>query len=220
MREFFAAVEVDYANELRERQEVLDQLHRLMRDTGTSLAEDRRNLQDLKTEKRERYELHQKIASLRQFNAELEGQLSQGNGQLTNGVAEKVAIGEADRGLDFDGHLASVEQMEENIDLNEPLSADQRALISSLERPEVLRGRVKAYEQHNMALEKWAYELRCNDLTSEERYRKIVSLGTGVDIDRVDDMAGPLIEAVLSEQGESPQLDKVREFLQLVQGAN
>lgn len=218
MREIFAAVEVDRANELREKTEEIDRHSCLIRELGPIVAEERRNVQNLKAKSNEKRELQHKIARLRQFKADLEGQLSQGDGQLTNGVAQPVAIGEADKGLDFDGHLASVEQMEENFGVSGSLSADQRTLISSLERPEVLRGRIKAYEQHNSDLEKWADELKRKDLSKEERYKKIVSLCTGVNIEAVEDMAGPLLQAVLSEQGQSPQLDEVREFLRLIHG--
>ena len=218
------ASEVDFATELREKQEELDETNRRLKDTGTSLAEERRRLQDLQARAREKRELEQKIANLTRSNAELRAELSRSNGQEANGVPENVAVGEADKGLDFEGSLASVEQMfpddEVNIDPDGPLTAEQRKLLSSLERVDVLRGRVKAYQQHNSNLEGEAHKLKSMSHELEERYRKIVSICTGVDVNSVDEMLGHLVQAVVTEQKENVELGKVRDFLRLVQGSD
>lgn len=214
--------EADFVTELREKQEELDQVNLLLKNTGTALAEERRRVADLQARSRERQELEQKIANLKRSNAELRGQLPQANGQLSNGVPENVAVGEADRGLDFDGRLASVEQIfpnsDEIIDLDGPISAERRAFLSFLERAEVLQGRVKAYQQHNDDLENQAQKLKRLSQELGERYRKIVSICTGVEVGKVDEMVGTLVLAVMSEQKEKVELDKVRDFLRLVQG--
>lgn len=195
--------------------------HRL-RDEGIALAEERQRLRDLQAKSREKHELEQKIANLKRSNAELKGQLSLPNSQLPNGMPESVAIGEADKGLDFGGHLALVEQMfangEENFDPNGPLSPEQRAFLSSLERVEVLRGRTSAYQQHNADLESQADKLRGRSHELEERYRKIVSICTGVEVAKVDEMLDNLLQAVMSDQKENVELGKVRDFLRMVQG--
>lgn len=222
IREVLTASEADFATELREKQETLDTTNLALKDAGTELAEERRRLQDLQAKVRQKQELEQKIANLKRSNSELKGQLSQPNGQIANGVAENVAIGEADRGLDFDGLLTSIEQIfpdgEEDVDPNGPLLAEQRAFLSSLERVDVLGGRIKAYQQHNAGLESQAKQLKIMSEELEERYRQIVSICTGVEVSKVDAMVGNLVQAVMSEQKEDVELDKVREFLRLVQG--
>lgn len=222
MREILAASEMDFALELREKQEELDQTNLRLRDAGTGLAEERRRLQDLRAKSREKQELEQKIANLIRSNTELKGQLSQSNGQLVNGVPGNVAIGEADKGLDFDGRLASIEQIfpngEENVDPNGPLSLEQRSFLNCLERVDVLRGRIRAYQQHNADLENQAQQLRRMSHELEERYRKMVSIATGVEESKADDMLDNLIQAVKSEQKDNVELGKVRDFLRMVQG--
>jgi regulatory protein SWI6 len=222
IREVLTASEADFATELQEKQETLDTTNLALKDAGTALAEERRRLQDLQAKVRQKQELEQKIANLKRSNSELKGQLSPFNGQIANGVAEDVAIGEADRGLDFDGLLTSIEQIfpdgGEDMDPNGPLSAEQRAFLSSLERVDVLCGRIKAYQQHNAGLEGQARQLRIMSEELEERYRKIVSICTGVEVSKVDAMVGNLVQAVMSEQKENVELDKIREFLRLVQG--
>lgn len=167
--------------------------------------------------------MEQKIANLSRSNSELKSQLPQVQGPGNGGMlAVTVCIGEADKGLDMDGHLASVERLfpygAEDINTNGPVSAGQRSLLAALERADVICGRVKAYREHNDRLESQAQELKSRSHELEERYRKIVSICTGVEVDQVDDMLGNLVQAVISEQKENMELGKVREFLRLVQG--
>jgi regulatory protein SWI6 len=198
----------------------LDKLNIRLRDESLALAEDRQRLQDLQAKTRQKRELEQKIANLKQANAELRSELSERDGHLPNGVPAHVAIGEADKGLDFDGRLGQVEQLfengEEDVDPNGVLSPEQRAFLSSMERAEVLRGRTTAYQQHNAQLESQADQLRSRSHELEERYRKIVSLCTGEEVDKVDEKLDSLLQAVMSDQKDEVELGKVRDFLRLV----
>jgi regulatory protein SWI6 len=222
MQELLTGADNDFAAELREKQDELDRMNVALRDAGTALADARRKMQETQEKVTEKEELEQKIANLRRSNRELRGQLPPSGGKTPNGVPHNVSIGEADRGLDFEGRLASIEQIfpggEENVDPNGPLSPDQRALLSSLERAEVLRGRVMAYQQHNADLENQAQDLKSRSQELEERYRKIVSICTGVEVDKVDNMLGNLVQAVESEQKDKLELGKVRDFLRMVHG--
>ena len=167
--------------------------------------------------------MNEKIANLQGFIAEIKAQIPQSNGQVVNGVTENVAIGEADRGLTFDERLGSIDQLFPdlaNTDLNGTLTTEQQAFLSSLERPAVLQGRVKAYQQHNADLEKQAQRFRNTSQDLEERYRKIVSRCTQVEVDKVDEKFDSLLEAVESEQKDRLELGKVRQFLQKVQGSD
>ncbi len=221
-----AFTEADFllSSELQEKQDELNQKTRRLRDEGIALAKAKERLHELQAKAREEHELEQKNANLNRSNAELKSQLSQSNGQLANGMPDQVVVGEADKGLDFDGLLPLVEQLfpsgEENIDFNGPLSVEQRAFLSSLERAEVVRGRTAAYQQHNADLETRADKLRGMGHELEGRYRKIVSICTGVEVDKVDDMMENLLQAVMSEQKEHVELGKVRDFLKLVRGGD
>lgn len=123
-------------------------------------------------------------------------------------IHDDVAIGEADRGLDFNGHLASVEQTFPSPPGHSPdlLPDSQHAntslLLSCLEREPVLIGRVTAYQQHNSRLEARAQELNSMSQVLEDRYRKMVSICTGVPVEQVDgEMLDHLVQAIVSEQG-------------------
>jgi regulatory protein SWI6 len=220
IRGLFTASNEQFTNESREKQDELDKLNIRLRDESLALAEDRQRLQDLQAKARQKRELEQKIANLKRANADLRSELSERDGHLPNGVPAHVAIGEADKGLDFDGRLGQVEQLfpdgEEDIDPNGALSPDQRAFLSSMERAEVLRGRTTAYQQHNAQLESQADQLRSRSHELEERYRKIVSLCTGEEVDKVDEKLDSLLQAVMSDQKDEVELGKVRDFLRLV----
>ena len=134
-----------------------------------------------------------------------------------------MAVGEADKGLDFAGRLGYVEQLFPGgmTDPSMSLTQDQANFLAVLERAEVLAGRAKAYQQHNNMLEGRSKDLKVRSIELEERYKKIVSLCTGAEVEKVDELLDGLVQAVISEQKEmadSSELGRVREFLRLVQG--
>ena len=133
---------------------------------------------------------------------------------------ENVSIGEADKGLDFSGRISELEHVFPDGDRSPhtQLTSDQKAFLSSLEleRTEVLSGRVKAYQAHNEGLERTAKELKSKSGELEERYKKIVSLCTKVEVESIDEVLDSLLQAVVSEQKENVELGRVREFLRMV----
>ena len=216
------ASDQDFNAEVREKQEILDQTNRALKDAGNALVEERRKVEDLQAKARERDELRQRIHNLQRSAAEIRSEISQQpDGQNLNGVMDNVSIGEADKGLDFNGRIGELERGFPN---GEPgphaaLSSDQKGFLSSLEleRAEVLSGRVKAYQAHNEGLERTAKELKSKSGELEERYKKIVSLCTKVEVESVDEVLDSLLQAVVSEQKENVELGRVREFLRMVQ---
>jgi regulatory protein SWI6 len=215
------ASDVDFTSELREKQEMLDNTNKALKDSGNALVEERRQLEDLQARAREKDELKQKIQNLKRSANELRNEISQGEPEM-NGVMDNVSVGEADKGLDFDGQLEEIPHVFPGGDPNprEILTQEQMAFLSALdlERAEVLSGRVKAYQQHNEGLEQRTRELKSKSRELEERYKKIVSLCTKVDVESVDQVLDSLLQAVVSEQKENVELGRVREFLRMVQG--
>ena len=136
-------------------------------------------------------------------------------------LQEPIPVGEADKGLDFGGRLGYIDQLFPGgmIDPSIPLNQDQANFLAMLERGEVLSGRAKAYQQHNMMLDNQAKDLKVRSTELEERYKKIVSLCTGAEVEKVDELLDGLVQAVISEQKEmadSSELGRVRDFLRLV----
>ena len=215
------ASDLDFSTELHEKQELLDSTNRALKDSSNALVEERRQLEELQAKAREKGELKQKIQNLKRSAGELRREISQGEPQL-NGVMANVSVGEADKGLDFDGRLEEMADVFPRGDVGalEMLTPEQMAFLSSLdlERAEVLGGRVQAYQRHNEGLEERTRELKSKSRELEERYKKIVSLCTKVEVESVDRVLDSLLQAVVSEQKENVELGRVREFLRMVQG--
>lgn len=213
----FAEADAQFQAEIKEKEEILNKTNAALRESGSSLIEEKKKLDALSAKAREREELEQKIKNLQKFNEGLRSQLSS-----TSQVQDNVPIGEADKGLDLDGKVGQVDQLFPAgvNDLGSTLSQEQIQLLTSLERAEVLTGRVQAYQTHNALLDNEARGLKGRSSELEERYRKIISLCTATPEERVDDLLDGLVQAVISEQKDmasSMDLSRVRDFLHLVQ---
>lgn len=213
----FAEADAQFQAEIKEKDEVLNKTNAALKESGSSLLEEKKKLDALMVKAREKEELEQKIKNLQRFNEGIRSQLS-----ATSQVQENVQIGEADKGLDLDGQISRVDILFPAgvNDLGSTLTQEQIQLLTSLERAEVLTGRVQAYQTHNALLDNEARGLKGRSSELEEKYRKIISLCTGTPEERVDDLLDGLVQAVISEQKDmvsSMDLSRVRDFLHLVQ---
>lgn len=207
---------------MKEKKEILDKTNAALKESGASLADERRRLDDARAKVREKEELEQKINNLRQAAAKLRDELSAMDPPAR--IQDNIAVGEADKGLDLEGQLPMVAQLfpDGETDPNSlALTPEQANFLAFLERAEVLSGRVKVYQRRNQQFEQKTKTLKARSAELEERYKKIVSLCTGADEDKVDGLLDNLVQAVISEQKEmsnNSQLGRVREFLRMVQG--
>lgn len=206
---------------MKEKKETFDKTNAALKESGSSLAEERRRLDEVKGKVREKDELEQKVSNLQQATLKLRSELQQG--ETTTPIQNDVPVGNADKGLDLDGRLALVAQLFPE-ELGDPstmaLGQDQANVLGVLERGEVLSGRSRAYQGHNQQLEQVARTLKARSVELEERYRKMVTLCTGANPDQVDDLLDGLVQAVISEQKDNNlELGKVRKFLRMVQGS-
>ncbi|EXJ82507.1 hypothetical protein A1O3_06320 [Capronia epimyces CBS 606.96] len=224
LRDILSQSEADFATELKEKNEVLDKTNAALKESGASLAEERRKLEEARGKVREKEELEQKINNLRQATGQYRTELSGTDPPTT--IQDHVAVGEADKGLDLDGQLPLVADLFPDGDVDPGnmslLTQEQANFLASLERAEVMSGRAQVYQRHNAQLEQMAKTLKARSGELEERYKKIVSLCTGADEDKVEGLLDNLVQAVISEQKEmsdNSQLGRVREFLRLVQGS-
>lgn len=219
LRQMLSQSQADFQTEMKEKQEILDKTNAALRESSSSLKEERARLERLKGRVREQEELEHKIKNHRQAQSALRQEL-----QLSTPVGpEQTHIGEADKGLDHEGQLHLIDQVfgGGGYDPGRPLTQDQINFLSGMERAEVLIGRVNAYRAHNSKLEQQTRELRATSKELEEKYKKITVLCTGADGEKVDELLDSLVQAVVSEQkdmGEGAELGRVRDFLRLVQG--
>ena len=216
MSGIFAQADADFQSEIKEKDDILNKTNAALKESGSSLIEEKKMLDELTQRAQAREEMEQKIKNLRRFTQELRDQLSS-----TSKVQDNVQVGEADKGLDLDGKINKVDQLFPGgvQDLGNNLNQEQITLLTSLERAEVLTGRVQAYQTHNALLDNEARGLKGRSKELEEKYRKIISLCTGTPEERVDDLLDQLVQAVISEQKDmasSVDLTRVRDFLRMV----
>lgn len=221
IRAILSQSEADFSAEMKEKKETFDKTNAALKESGSSLAEERRRLDEVKGKVREKDELEQKVSNLQQATLKLRSELQQG--ETAAPIQNDVPVGNADKGLDLDGRLALVAQLFPE-ELGDPstmaLSQEQANVLGVLERGEVLSGRSRAYQGHNQQLEQVARTLKARSVELEERYRKMVTLCTGANPDQVDDLLDGLVQAVISEQKDNNlELGKVRKFLRMVQGS-
>lgn len=220
MTGIFAQAEADFQDEVKEKDGELAKTNLSLKESSSALIEEKKQHEILLSASRGREELEQKIKNLRRFNQDLRANLG-----AAAMVQDNIVVGEADKGLDLDGRIAKIGQLFPAgvSDLDSTLSQEQVTLLTSLERAEVLTGRVQAYQTHNALLENEAKGLRGKSKELEERYRKIISLCTGTPDERVDELLDQLVQAIVSEQKDTTtggDLNRVRDFLRLVQYNN
>ncbi|RMD41778.1 hypothetical protein DV735_g3353, partial [Chaetothyriales sp. CBS 134920] len=210
-----AQSKADFQAEIKEKNELLDNTNAALKASGASLTEEKRKLEELRSRTREREKLEQQIANLKRGIQAMRLQLAKD--QPNAPIQSLVAVGEADKGLEHDGQLAYLQALfPTGADPTLQFTQEQANVLAGLERAAVLAGRVKAYQDHNNALETKAKELKAKSHELEERYKKIVSLCTGAHVDKVDELLDGLVQAVISEQKEMSDGNELARHLMLV----
>jgi len=202
------------------KQATIDSIHMKLRDASAALGEERRRLEGLQERKKRREEQKLKIANLTRAVQDERAklmQLQQQYGQINNNETE-MKLGDADKGL-------AIPTLPENILSNinpnshqpQVLDQAQRQLLASLPSTHVLRARLAAYTANNEALSNNVQSLQSKSTELIAKYRKIISLCTRVDEDKIDSLLDNLVRAVESEPSDV-ELPRVREFLSRVDG--
>jgi regulatory protein SWI6 len=98
------------------------------------------------------------------------------------------------------------------------LTQQHAASIAKLPSVATLRHRLEVYTQNNRKLADRSSSLKEKDGQLEVMYRKVVSLCTKVDEERVDHVLDGLVQALDSDPLDGVEVGRVREFLRKVEG--
>ncbi|PVH82168.1 apses transcription factor-like protein [Cadophora sp. DSE1049] len=212
--------ESEFSKEIDKKQAVIDDLHAQLRDASGELGDQRRRVEILQAEAKERDARKTKTANLRRAYDEERGRLSQMQSQYgqMNGDVE-MQLGDADKGLAISDQASSI-LSRINFSPHQPLvidRADRQALSSSLPPAHVLRARLNAYRAVNQELDGNVRDLQSKSSELARKYRQIISLCTSTPESNVDNVIDNLTRAVESEHHDV-ELTRVREFLQRVEG--
>ncbi|MCJ1431640.1 transcriptional regulator swi6 [Xylographa pallens] len=214
MTTLLSDTEISFRAEVQSKQARIDQTHAKLRETSTLLSDEKRRLEDLLRRADKRKEMQQRVINLRRVNEEQKIQLARSGSDGSNKIRMDVKIGDADAGLNID--VASLP----STSAAEPFQVppQQHAYLSSLERVEVLRARVTAYQVHNASLEDYTAQMKSRSVELEKKLRRVVALCTHVEENKLDTMIEGLVAAVEGEKGQDLEVGRVREFLRKVEG--
>ncbi|KKA29306.1 hypothetical protein TD95_002376 [Thielaviopsis punctulata] len=183
----------DFHKEIKAKQVSVDSLHKEIRAASATLAEARRNLEAIQDKVRKQTHARQQIANL--LHARDDEQFRAGREAVQSGARDD-AISTWDA------------ELKDALADNTP---------KALPRLEVLATRTKALTERKEIMRKMVAALKGRSKVTEVKYRKVVSLCTGMPVEEVDRVLDGLLRAVESEKAEL-ELSRVRRFLGGVDG--
>ncbi|POS83260.1 hypothetical protein EPUL_005840, partial [Erysiphe pulchra] len=211
--------EAEFSSEMSKKQAIIDDLHSKLRSESGVLGQRRRLFERLQAEQHEVNTRNFKISNLTRALDEEKSQLLQLRQQENQKDNEEPhELGDADKDFKISEEafdtISKINSNENNSSLL--TDDDQKRLNSLLPSLSVLRARINAYNTINKGLEKSVLDLKSKDFELTRKYRKIISLCTGIDEDRVDDSISSLVRSLESEH-DDVELSRVRKFLSSVE---
>lgn len=204
---------------LRQRTDQIDRLNEQIREFSAIHKAELERFQETQARIKARGEKQAKLANLRRIMNEKRASLSADvHEELQIGV---VQLGSADSALLPEDLAAILPNIPEE---DSPIAPEQRSLLSAaLPPPSELRRRLHAYSTNNAQLKHHASELRGRSHELEDLYRRVVSLCTGVDEEKVEEALPNLLQAIESEKSGGVEAEgdvvRVRDFLKKVDGS-
>ncbi|CAD6448820.1 64bfa33a-bc4b-49e5-b6d7-426b77a88412 [Sclerotinia trifoliorum] len=209
----------DFGKEVEAKQAQIDSIHAKLREASASLGEERRAMEAKQERNRQREERDLKIANLTRAAEEESAKLLQLQQQFNQPISDldlEMHLGDADKSLAIPPIPADINITPTRNSNVEYDHAQRQLLLQQLPSMHILQARINAYKAINDSLERSVQELKSKDTGRIAKYKKIISLCTGVDISKVDGVIEGLARAVESES--DVDLNRVREFLTRVEG--
>lgn len=224
LKNLLTSLDREFDDEIKTKQLLIDDIHSKLREQTVKLTDARKKLEILNSSETQISELNDKIHNIDKLIEEEETRFKE---------QTKDLVGNFD---DFNGDFDADEPFRvwevyneiSKLITEEDLSQDEDALIGklkskldpsvleSVQSPHsiILKARIKAYQKNeNLLNEKISNLNRSLDL-KEAKYKKIISLSTGIPDDKIDSMLEELIKAVESD-GNNGDVDiqRVNDFL-------
>jgi regulatory protein SWI6 len=226
---------MQFTQEARLKQDSIDRTNDQIAQLSAHQKSEQQRLETLRARIRARQDREKRIANIQQWVDFQRKSLAITTGELPR---ERHEVGHADYEVaNFDlasslppQLLAAGDQLIRKasdgpayistpIPLDTTFLAQQHAVsISTLPSITTLRQRLEVYIQNNQGLAQRRKLLKEKDGQLEVMYRKVVSLCTKVDEDRVDSVLEGLVQALDSDPLDGVEVGRVREFLRKVEG--
>ncbi|KAF2817542.1 apses transcription factor-like protein [Mytilinidion resinicola] len=236
---FLSQASTQYNQESRLKQDAIDRLNESIAQQSALQKSESLHLDTLRQNLRARTDRSQRILNLRRWLDTQRRVLSVTDPSGLQG-ANKVRVGDADEhGVGVSIRLEDLPETAKNASrsLNLPpsssaeflkipplpldastMSPEQQIYLSRLPSTAVLRSKLEAYVENNIALAGRSKVLRKTNGELGTMYRKVVSLCAGVAVADVDAKLTSLIAAIESEESDTIDLARVKEFLRKVEG--
>lgn len=227
---------MQFTQEARLKQDNIDSTNEMIAQLSALQRTEQERLEHLRDRLRTRQDRAKRIANLKRW---LEPQRHNLAISMGSDPREKRQVGYADRdgaGVIIDAEalpsalLAAGDHLirkssEGTSYISTPLPVDlsavaqqQTAVLNSLPPLPTLLHRLEVYTHNNRNLADRSCILKEKDGQREVMYRKVVSLCTKVDEDRIDSVLEGLVQALDSDPLDGVEVSRVREFLRKVEG--
>lgn len=205
--------------ELKQKQDALDELHTGLRQSSTRLAETRRNLESLR-DKLKQQQLHrQKVANLSRELESIQYRMGSVEQQHASSQNSSAAAWEEDLDAAVSSVTAAAATAADDDDEEEEPGAQARPSKATAALPDanILRARLKATADVLAAMQGKVSGLKGSSRDTEYKYRRLVALAASCPEEQVDELLEGLVRAVQSEKG-GLEIGRVRKFLGGVDG--
>ena len=221
MSTFLSQADSQFTAELRLKQDIIDRTNVTIRELSAVQKNQSAKLESLKARIRARNDRQRRVSNLRRSIEETRARLAAAGIKDLAGMTRCSA----DFGYEIQPQLLKNKMSHDHSNLSHgpgthahQFNPSSSSSPSSVPPLRILRARLAAYNTNNKALAARAAELKARSGELETRYRRVVSLCTGVDENRVEEMLPALVAAVESESGDGMEVTRVREFLRKVEG--
>uniref|UniRef100_A0A060TE08 ARAD1D11814p n=1 Tax=Blastobotrys adeninivorans TaxID=409370 RepID=A0A060TE08_BLAAD len=193
-------LETDFGREIESKQTQITSVHAQLREATSRLSSRRERLEHVKS-------TNNRLIELERSSMNLERAINEEDQAFRDKCSNVSPL------IDFDG----------NFDPDEPFRVPTAAYgttgpnnYNGLPPAVILRARIAAYKRNQSKLESLGNELRNRSAALEHKFRKVVSLCTGVEEDRVDSLLDGLVQAVQSDR-DDVDVTRVACFLRKVE---
>lgn len=184
-------LEMEFDQELSVKQQQVDSMHAQLRQTTALLTQRRERLEKVKA-------ISNKLAELDRSAINLERAIEDEDNRFKEQQQQQHLV-------DFEG----------NFDADEPFRVSL-ANPANLPPAVILKARIAAYHRNQSNLQSTADDLRGRSAALEQKFKRVVSLCTGVEENRVDSLLEGLVQAVQSDR-DDVDVNRVAGFLRKVE---
>lgn len=202
--------------ELKKKQDAIDELHTGLRTSSTKLAETRRKLESVKEKLKQQQLNRQKVSNLSRELERIQYRMSSIEQEHGSTQSSSAAQWEEELEKAIDQAQSSSSSTSADPAASHPQQASSAKTIN-LPDANLLRARLKATSDVLTHMQTSVAGLQGTSRDTETKYRRLVALAASCPEEQVDELLNNLVRAVQSEKGEL-EIGRVRKFLGGVDG--